>query len=96
MVRLRILALIATLIAAVPLVGTVTPSAFAQNTVTATQSNSFTADISQSQSSSGDESSQDQGFCLQANQQNAAAGRDARNTASNSISANDDSTVDCS
>jgi hypothetical protein len=88
----------ALIIAAMSLLGAVTPAAFAQNTVSATQSNSFTADISQSQSSSGDfsESSQDQGFCLQVNQQNAAAGDDAANFASNSIIANDDSEVDCS
>jgi hypothetical protein len=78
------------------------------NTVTATQSNSFTADISQSQSQyagfSDDEDddgttvvqSADQGFCLQVNQQNAAAGNDATNSAANAIVANDESFVDCS
>jgi hypothetical protein len=93
MVHLRTSALIAALVAAVSLVGAVTPAAFAQNTVTAFQSNSFTADISQSQSGSSGGSSQ--GFCLQANQQNAAAGDDATNSATNEISANDDSEVDC-
>jgi hypothetical protein len=92
MVHLRILALIATLIAAVPLVGTVTPSAFAQTTsdVDATQDNPFTADSSQSASpsasASGDGSVNQeisQGFCLQVNQQNAAAGNDATNSAAN-------------
>jgi hypothetical protein len=85
------------LIAAMSLLGAVTPAAFAQNgnTVTADQSNSFSATISQSQSPSRDASSQEQGFCLQANQQNAAAGNDATNTASNTISASDRSEVDC-
>ena len=94
------------------------PQAFAQtlddddegNTVTATQSNSFTADISQSQSQStgaidamtdddddGTDTTQtaSQGFCLQANQQNAAAGDDATNTAANAIAANNQSAVVC-
>jgi hypothetical protein len=83
------------------------------NTVTADQSNSFTANVDQSASQSaqtggetdeetGEETdevtdeetdgdsgdvSQDssQGFCLQVNQQNAAAGNDASNTGSNEI-----------
>jgi hypothetical protein len=95
------------LIAAMSLLGAVTPAAFAQNTVTATQSNSFTADIAQSSSQSattGDDSpvtqTSSQGFCLQANQQNAAAGNDATNTGTNAIVGTvdgDDSTgVDCS
>jgi hypothetical protein len=78
------------LIAALSLVGAVTPAAFAQNTVTATQSNSFTGTISQSatqDSSDSDFSTVDQtssqGFCLQVNQQNAAAGDDATNSAAN-------------
>ncbi len=36
-----------------------------------------------------------QGFCLQANQQNAAAGNDATNTGVNAIVANNQSAVDC-
>ena len=112
MVHLRTSALIAALIAAVSLVGAVTPAAFAQDTTVATgntvdseQSTSFSATISQTQSPSNDASSQtqspssaeqDQGFCLQANQQNAAAGNTASNSASNSISATDNSEVDCS
>jgi predicted PurR-regulated permease PerM len=96
MIHQRTSVLIAVLIAAVSLVGVVTPAAFAQNTVTATQSNSFTADVSMSQSAEGDDITQDQGFCLQVNQQNAAAGNDATNTGSNSISADGESTVDCS
>jgi cytoskeletal protein RodZ len=94
-----------------------TMQVYAQNTVDATQSNSFTADISQSASQdaqtggetdevtdeetdeetdevtdeetdgdSGDVSQDSsQGFCLQVNQQNAAAGNDASNTGSNEI-----------
>jgi hypothetical protein len=102
---------IAALIAALSVIATASvgsaliPQAFAQNTVNATQSNSFTADISQSQSqSAGTEDDDDstteqiasQGFCLQANQQNAAAGDDATNTAANAIAANNQSTVNCS
>jgi hypothetical protein len=99
-IDVRTTALIAALlIAAVSLIGAaVPPAAFAQNTVTATQSNSFTADISQSESSStggSGSSEQEQGFCLQANQQNAAAGNDASNTASNNIKAKKNSEVDC-
>jgi hypothetical protein len=114
---------IAALIAALSVIATASvgsaliPQAFAQtladdddegNTVTATQSNSFTADISQSQSQStgaidamtdddGTDTTQtaNQGFCLQANQQNAAAGDDATNTAANAIAANDESAVVC-
>jgi hypothetical protein len=82
------------------------------NTVTATQSNSFTADISQSQTqyagnndNDNDDDDDDradttqtasQGFCLQANQQNAAAGNDATNNAANAIAANNQSSVNCS
>ena len=76
--------------------------AFAQ-TVTATQSNSFSAtvgqSISQSASATGGGSASNtasQGFCLQVNQQNAAAGRDATNTGTNVISAALGSVVDCS
>jgi hypothetical protein len=101
------------------------PQAFAQtladddegNTVTATQSNSFTANVDQSQSQStgatddaiatdNDDRNDDdgtdttqtatQGFCLQANQQNAAAGDDATNTGVNAIVANNQSAVNCS
>jgi hypothetical protein len=36
-----------------------------------------------------------QGFCLQSNQQNAAAGNDATNTGVNAIVANNQSAVDC-
>jgi hypothetical protein len=100
------------------------PQAFAQtladddegNTVTATQSNSFTANVDQSQSQStgatddaiatdNDDRNDDdgtdttqtatQGFCLQANQQNAAAGDDATNTGVNAIVANNQSAVVC-
>jgi hypothetical protein len=88
----------AALIATMSLLGAVTPAAFAQNTVTATQSNSFTADISQSQAqTAADDATQtaSQGFCLQANQQNSAAGDDATNTGVNAIVANDQSAVDC-
>jgi hypothetical protein len=113
---------IAALIAALSVIATASvatalvPQAFAQNvmdddddgnTVTATQSNSFTADISQSQSQDtgyieDDDDRADttqtasQGFCLQANQQNAAAGDDATNTGVNAIVANNQSAVDCS
>jgi hypothetical protein len=77
------------------------------NTVTATQSNSFSADISQSISQSAGTHDDDdgmttitqeasQGFCLQVNQQNSAAGDDATNTGVNAIVANDESSVDCS
>jgi hypothetical protein len=74
--------------------------AYAQNTVTATQSNSFSASVGQSIGQSGSSGSSiggsgdvsqsaSQGFCLQANQQNAAAGNDASNSASNSIRRSD-------
>ena len=94
-----VLAAVAVSAAIVPL-----QQAFAQNTVTATQSNSFTGTISQgisqSASASGSGSSASntasQGFCLQVNQQNAAAGRDATNTGANAISASGLSAVDCS
>jgi hypothetical protein len=80
------------------------------NTVTATQSNSFTANVDQSQTQytgdNGDDDDDDdradttqtasQGFCLQANQQNAAAGNDATNTGVNAIVANNQSSVNCS
>jgi hypothetical protein len=94
------------------------PQAFAQtldgtddnnngNTVDATQSNSFTADISQSINQYAGAENDDngktdttqtasQGFCLQANQQNAAAGDDATNIGANAIVANEGSAVDCS
>jgi hypothetical protein len=76
-------------------------------TVTADQSNSFavTVDQSQSQETGWAEDDDDgtdttqtasQGFCLQANQQNAAAGDDATNTAANAIAANNQSAVNCS
>jgi ABC-type transport system involved in cytochrome bd biosynthesis fused ATPase/permease subunit len=114
---------IAALIAAISVIATASavpaliPQAFAQalddnndngNTVTADQSNSFTADISQSQSQfaysgnndNGDttiKQSADQGFCLQSNQQNVAAGDDAiGNDQVNAIVADDGSKVDCS
>jgi hypothetical protein len=117
---------IAALIAALSVLATASvatalvPQAFAQmvgdddegNTVDATQSNSFTADISQSQSQSTGEAidvmtdddddradttqTASQGFCLQANQQNSAAGDDATNTGVNAIVANNQSAVDCS
>ena len=105
---------IAALIAALSVIATASavpaliPQAFAQNTVNATQSNSITADISQSQSQfAGAENNDDdgttdttqtasQGFCLQANQQNSAAGNDATNNAANAIVANEGSAVDCS
>jgi hypothetical protein len=84
-----------------------TMQAYAQNNVTATQSNSFSADIDQSQSGTAGGSAEDhgsvdssvsqsQGFCLQVNQQNAAAGNDATNTGVNAIIANNQSAVDCS
>jgi hypothetical protein len=104
--KTTIAALIAALsvIATASVAGAFIPQAFAQNTVTANQSNSFTADISQSQSQStgfedDDDSTTDQtanqGFCLQSNQQNAAAGNDATNTGVNAIVANNQSAVDC-
>jgi hypothetical protein len=115
---------IAALIAALSVIATASavpalvPQAFASfmeddnnndgNTVTATQSNSFTANVDQSQTQyTGDIGEDDddgtdttqtasQGFCLQANQQNAAAGDDATNTGVNAIVANNQSAVDCS
>jgi hypothetical protein len=123
--KTTIAALIAALsvIATASVAGAFIPQAFAQNimdddddgnTVTATQSNSFSADISQSlEQETGEDESQSagtnddddgtdttqtasQGFCLQANQQNAAAGDDATNTGVNAIVANNQSAVDCS
>ena len=109
---------IAALIAALSVIATASavpafiPQAFAfipeddeGTTVTADQSNSFTANVDQSITQSagtedddGSETTQDasQGFCLQVNQQNAAAGDDATNTAANAIAANEGSAVDCS
>ena len=114
---------IAALIAALSVIATASvgsafiPQAFAQNimddedegnTVDATQSNSFTANVDQSISQDTGYAAEDdddrtdttqtasQGFCLQANQQNAAAGDDATNTAANAIAANEGSVVDCS
>jgi hypothetical protein len=90
-------------IATASILGTLTPQAFAQNTVTAFQSNSATFEASQSISQTGgDDSVQSasQGFCIQLNQQNAAAGNDATNTGINAIlgtADGDESTgVDCS
>jgi hypothetical protein len=105
---------VAALIAALSVIATASavpafiPQAFASieddnndgNTVDATQSNSFTANVDQSISQyAGAENDDDgtttitqdasQGFCLQVNQQNAAAGDDAANFASNSISKSD-------
>jgi hypothetical protein len=117
--KTTIAALIAALsvIATASVAGAFIPQAFAQavddndddgTTVTATQSNSFTANVDQSQTQySGDIGDDDddradttqtasQGFCLQANQQNAAAGDDATNTGVNAIVANNQSAVDCS
>ena len=107
--KTTIAALIAALsvIATASVAGAFIPQAFAQNTVNATQSNSFSASISQSQSQDtgipeddddGTDTAQaaSQGFCLQANQQNAAAGDDATNTGVNAIVANNQSAVDCS
>jgi hypothetical protein len=106
--KTTIAALIAALsvIATASVAGAFIPQAFAQNNVNATQSNSFSADISQSQSQdtgipeddddSTTEQTASQGFCLQANQQNAAAGDDATNTGVNAIVANNQSAVDCS
>jgi hypothetical protein len=114
--KTTIAALIAALsvIATASVAGAFIPQAFAQNimddddgtTVTATQSNSFTANVDQSQTQysgfSDDDDRADttqtasQGFCLQVNQQNAAAGDDATNTGVNAIVANDQSAVDCS
>ena len=104
--KTTIAALIAALsvIATASVAGAFIPQAFAQNTVNATQSNSFAADISQSQSQSTGTEDDDgstteqaasQGFCLQANQQNAAAGDDATNTGVNAIVANNQSSVNC-
>jgi hypothetical protein len=118
--KTTIAALIAALsvIATASAVPALIPQAFAQNfmeddnnddgnTVTATQSNSFTANVDQSISQyAGAENDDDgtttisqeasQGFCLQVNQQNSAAGDDATNTGVNAIVANDESAVDCS
>ena len=120
--KTTIAALIAALsvIATASAVPALIPQAFAQavddngdnddnggNTVTATQSNSFTANVDQSISQyAGAENDDDgtttisqeasQGFCLQSNQQNAAAGNDATNTGVNAIVANNQSAVDCS
>ena len=119
--KTTIAALIAALsvIATASVATALVPQAFAQavddnnddnggNTVTATQSNSFTANVDQSQTQyTGDigdddddraDTTQDasQGFCLQANQQNAAAGNTATNTGANAIVANNQSAVDCS
>jgi hypothetical protein len=130
--KTTIAALIAALsvIATASVAGAFIPQAFAQavddngdnddnggNTVTATQSNSLTANIQQSQSQSAggtddtaatdnDDGNDDdgtdttqtasQGFCLQSNQQNAAAGNDATNTGVNAIVANNQSSVNCS
>jgi hypothetical protein len=112
---------IAALIAALSVIATASavpafiPQAFAWtvvdndegNTVTADQSNSFTANVDQSiTQSAGTDDDDDgtstitqeasQGFCLQVNQQNAAAGDDATNTAANAIAADNGSVVDCS
>jgi hypothetical protein len=116
--KTTIAALIAALsvIATASVAGAFIPQAFAQavddndddgTTVTADQSNSFTANVDQSQSQytgfiEDDDDRADttqtasQGFCLQANQQNAAAGDDATNTGVNAIVANNQSAVDCS
>jgi cytoskeletal protein RodZ len=102
-------------IATASAVSALIPQAFAQNTVNATQSNSFSASISQSinqnagndliGNNDNDNDNDDrtdttqtasQGFCLQANQQNSAAGNDATNNAANAIVANEGSAVDCS
>jgi hypothetical protein len=80
-------AIVLSIIGALAVIAAINPTmqVYAQdgNTVDATQSNSFTADISQSQTTDDGESLQ--GFCLQVNQQNAAAGDDASNTATNEI-----------
>ena len=117
--KTTIAALIAALsvIATASVAGAFIPQAFAQNfmeddnndgnTVTADQSNSFTANVDQAISQyAGDIGDDDdgadttqtasQGFCLQVNQQNSAAGDDATNTGVNAIVANDESAVDCS
>jgi hypothetical protein len=115
--KTTIAALIAALsvIATASVVSALIPQAFASfmedddddgNTVDATQSNSFTANIDQSISQwAGTDHDDDgtttitqdasQGFCLQVNQQNSAAGDDADNTGVNAIVANDGSEVDC-
>jgi hypothetical protein len=93
--KTTIAALIAALsvIATTSVAGAFIPQAFAQNNVTAFQSNSATFDISQNQeqaaeAETGDDGtavvvqSADQGFCIQNSQQNAAAGNDAFNSAS--------------
>ena len=80
-------AIVLSIIGALAVIAAINPTmqAYAQdgNTVDATQSNSFTADISQSQTTDDGESLQ--GFCLQVNQQNAAAGDTASNTATKEI-----------
>jgi hypothetical protein len=91
---------IAALVAALSVIATASvasaliPQAFAQNNVTAFQSNSQTVNVNQNiEQTAGAETGDDgtaivaqdasQGFCLQTNQQNAAAGNDASNGASN-------------
>ena len=95
------------LIAAMSLLGTIAPAAFAQDYSEnfaiiddVTQSNENNFDVSQSQFaiaeaetgdySSGDATaaiSQDQGFCIQVNNANQVAGRDADSEQENEISA---------
>lgn len=88
--------IVLSIIGALAVIAAINPTmqAYAQNTVTADQSNSFTADISQSGTGGdggdkGDGGDVSQGFCLQVNQQNAAAGNDATNTGSNEIKDSD-------
>ena len=93
--------IVLSIIGALALIAAINPTmkAYAQdgNTVDATQSNSFAADISQSETATTDgeydgddgDVSQSQGFCLQVNQQNAAAGDDATNDGSNEIKESD-------
>jgi len=85
-------AIVLSIIGALAVIAAINPTmqAYAQNDVTADQSNSFTADISQSGTGGNGEYDEDdgdvsQGFCLQSNQQNAAAGDDATNTGTNEI-----------
>jgi hypothetical protein len=84
-------------------------SAQQSNTVRAMQSNSFSVDVTQGITQNGATNgvgsasngggtvtnTASQGFCLQANQQNAAAGDDATNVGVNAIIATGGSSVNC-
>ena len=79
--------IVLSMIGALAIIAAINPTmqAYAQNTVDATQSNSFSATVDQSATTDEDDGDVSQGFCLQSNQQNAAAGDDATNTGTNEI-----------